>query len=307
MPLSFHAKDHEFGVATGANVNSGPGASTFDGPPGDSRGLILTATAGSGPDPRGFGAGDGVAVIFTRNGTATMIEDAVLIRRDTTGNGDPALVFEGHDTGGTLTQVFWSPGFDLAGWFRDRCNPQSRPGFHTTDRMAGRSERVIGFTAETRIATAMGGVAAGELWVGDRVATLDAGPQPVIRITERRMSGRRAGAPVLFAPGTIGNHAPLRLAQNHRVLIHPPRPGTIGATFGDLVPARALIDGVAVRLDPCDAVHYVHLSLPGRHLPFAEGAACECLFPDDPTGDIFQPPACASTSSPPARPCAVVP
>lgn len=300
MPLTFHAQDNEFAAATGANVNSGWGTSTFDSPVGGARDLVIRAKPDD-PDPRLFEVGDTYDVSFGGNG-ASVIEDAVVIRSDSVGQ-DGIIVFEGHDGGGDLVQVVWSPGFDLEQWCIDHSYPWSSPGFYTSDQNPDYAHGFMCFSTEARIATAMGGVAAGELWVGDRVATLDAGPQPVMWIGARRVPGRGRGAPVLFAPGTIGNHAPLRLSQQHRVLIRSPMAEMMFGAAEVLVPAKALVDGVGVRFDPCDSVQYVHVLLPEHHLLLAEGAACESLLLGDQARDIVDLPEGAfGCGARPARP-----
>lgn len=300
MPLTFHARDNEFAAATGTNVNSGWATSTFDSPAGGARDLVIKAKLGD-PDPRLFEVGDTYSVSFGGKG-ASAIEDAAVIRSDSVGQ-DGVIVFEGQDNSGDLVQVVWSPGFDLEGWCIAHSYPWSSPGFYTTDLDPSYTHSFMCFTAEARIATAMGGVAAGELWVGDHVATLDAGPQPVMWIGERRVSGHGRAAPVLFAPGTIGNHAPLRLSQQHRVLVCSPLAEMMFGAAEVLVPAKALVDGVRVRFDPCESVHYVHVLLPEHHLLLAEGAACESLLLGDQTRDMVDLPERAhGCGARPARP-----
>lgn len=136
----------------------------------------------------------------------------------------------------------------------------------------------------------MGSVAAGDIWEGGRVVTLDAGPQPVMWLGERRVVGWGRNAPVLFAPGTIGNHAPLRLSRQHRVLIRSPLAELMFGASEVLVPAKALVNGVDIRFAPCNRIRYVHLLLPEHHLVLAEGAACETLLLGDEACNLLKMP-----------------
>ena len=48
-----------------------------------------------------------------------------------------------------------------------------------------------------------------------------------------------------------------------------------------LVPAKAMVNGEDIRIDPCPRVDYVHVLLPAHHIVMAEGAACESLLPGE--------------------------
>lgn len=279
VPLTFYASNNEFAASTGTNVNSSWGRSTFDYPPTSSQDLVITAKAGD-PDPRLFEVGDTYDVSFGGNG-GTTLTDAVVIRSDSAPGGGGVIVFEGLDQNGDLTQVVWTPDFDLETWYFDNFVSGQAPEFYTTDQNAAYDHTYVCFAAETRIATAMGGVAAGEIWEGDHVDTLDGGPQPVVWTGRRRVPGLGRNAPVLFTVGAIGNHAPLRLSQQHRVLIHSPMAELMFGASEVLVPARALVDGTSVRIAPCASISYVHLLLPDHHMVNAEGAPCESLLLGD--------------------------
>ncbi len=135
------------------------------------------------------------------------------------------------------------------------------------------------FSEDVRIATAMGGVRAGDIWEGDLVQTLDAGPQPVMRVARRIMSGHGENAPVLFAPGAIGNHSPLKLSRQHRVLIRSALAELMFGAAEVLVSAEALINGEDICLMPCAQIAYVHLELQQHQVLIAEGAHCESHLP----------------------------
>ena len=237
------------------------------------------------------------------NGGDRSIEDAVVVRSDLAPNGGGIIVFEGTDNNGDLVQIIWTPGFDLEQWYWEHYTPSAEPGFWISDTISAYSHEYICFAASSRIATVMGGLPAGDIWVGDHVLTLDAGPQPVIWVGRREVAGQGRNAPGLFAPGAIGNHAPLRLSQQHRVLVCSPLVELMFGTPEVLVPAKALVNGADVRIDPCARIAYVHVLLPGQHRLSAEGAGCETLLP----GEMVQglaglPPRLARLGFPAARP-----
>ena len=141
------------------------------------------------------------------------------------------------------------------------------------------SDEFNSLAEDARIATLMGGVRACDLWEGDLVQTLDAGPQPVVGIRRCVVRGHGADAPVLFASGAIGNHSPLKMSQQHRVLIASPLAELMFGAAEVLVPAKALVNGEDICLIPCAQVAYVQLVLKRHEILLAEGALCESHLP----------------------------
>ncbi len=282
MVKTFEAVDNEFAVATGRNVNSGPGRSTFDYPPNGTFNLVVT----SHPDdsnPNLFGLGETYSLSWTGNGGGGTIQEATIIRSDAAPGGEGGIiVFEGVTDKGDLVHVVWTPDFDLEGWYWDNFSAGASPGFHTVDQNVAYSHQVVCFAAGTLIATPRRARPVEVLRPGDMVMTRDHGPQPVVWVARREGTGLGANAPVHFAPGSIGNRAPLRLSQQHRVLIRSAMAELMFAAPEVLVPAKALVDARAVCLMPCARITYVHL-LMGQHeiLDAAGGAACESLLPGD--------------------------
>lgn len=275
MPFSIYAGDNEFAVATGGNVNNGPGTSTFDYPPNSTKDLVITTKAGD-DDPRLFEPGDVYEVTFGGNGGTTIL-NAVVVRSDPGPTGGGIVVFEGLDTGGNPAQVIWTPGENLEGWYWDNFTPSAKPGFYTTDQNPAYSHSFICFDAEARIATPYGLRRAADLAAGDLVVTVDSGARPLLWTAQRRVVGRDALTPVLIREGVLGNGAPLRLSAQHMVMI---RSGRAEMLFGHaevLVPIRALVDGRMIRYAPTPHVTYVHLLLDRHELLLAEGAPCESL------------------------------
>ncbi|MGD9917579.1 MAG: Hint domain-containing protein [Paenirhodobacter sp.] len=279
MTLTIYALDNEFAVATGSNVNSGPGTSTFDYPPNSTKDLVITSQPGD-DSPYIFSPGDTYTVSFGGNG-GTTIENAVVLRSDPVSiNGDTgyAVVFEGLDPNGDVVQVVWSPEFDLETWYWDNYSGGAPPGFYTSD--ASPSDYTVPcFTPEARIATPEGARAAGDLRAGDLVLTRDHGAQGLRWVARATVSGQGRGAPVWFETGTIGNSAPLRLSQQHRLLVSlPPDLAAEEGAAELLLPARAFVNGATVQLRPEPRITYCHLLLDRHEVLAAEGAPCESLF-----------------------------
>lgn len=277
MALVFEALDNEFAAATGGNVNSGPGTSTFDYPPNSTTKLTITAKPGD-PDPRLFEVGDVYEVTFEGNGGGT-ITNAVVVRSDAAPGGGGAIVFEGVDGNGDLTQVIWTPGFDLENWYWTNYSPPNPPGFYTTDQNSAYDHTFVCFAAETRVQTPRGPIAVGALRVNDLVETLDHGPQVLRYVSVQRVEGQGLAAPVVFAPGSIGNTHALRLSQQHRVMLSGAMTELLFGVPEVLVPAKAMIDEKSVKIKPCRQVIYVHLGFDRHEILIAEGGApCESLF-----------------------------
>lgn len=275
MVFSIFALDDAFAVATGDNVNNGPGTSTFDYPPNSTKDLVITTTAGD-DDPRLFEVGDVYEVTFGGNGGTTIL-NAVVVRSDPGPTGGGIVVFEGLDTGGNPAQVIWTPGEDLETWYWDHYNPSAQPGFYTTDQNIAYSHTFICFDAEARIATPFGLRRAGDLAPGDLVVTVDHGARPLRWVAQRQMAGRDALTPVLIREGVLGNGAPLRLSPQHMVMIRSAQAEILFGHTEVLVPVRALVDGRRIRYAPTPHVTYVHLLLDRHELLLAEGAPCESL------------------------------
>lgn len=135
------------------------------------------------------------------------------------------------------------------------------------------------FAAGTAILTPSGEVPVEHLRPGDAVFTRDNGRQIL------RWSGMREApavgrwAPVEFAKGALGNARPLRVSQQHRMLLSNSRAEMLFGTPDVLVPAINLVNGTDIRLCEGGQVAYVHLLFDAHQIVFAEGIATESLFP----------------------------
>lgn len=135
-------------------------------------------------------------------------------------------------------------------------------------------------TADTMLLTQAGPRQAGTLATGDRLLTLDNGPQPILWVArqEARFTTRDdPGRPILFPPGVLGDDAPathLRLSPQHRVLIRD------AAGRQVLGPAKALVDLQGVRvMRGVASVTYCNFLLPGHEIILANGAPVESFYP----------------------------
>ena len=203
MTVTFYAQDNEFAAATGGNVNYSAGFSRFDYPPNSSRDLIINSQPGDS-DPRLFEVGEVYTVSFSGNGGAT-ITNATIIRSDytTQDDGTPiegnegAIVFEGLDENGDLTQVVWSPNFDLETWYFDNfTGGGSPPGFYTQDQDAGQSAQFA--LPEVRIGLIPGAGGAVRLPVS----------VPRVRANEILLTGKPFGADDAASWGVINRVVP---------------------------------------------------------------------------------------------------
>lgn len=105
---------------------------------------------------------------------------------------------------------------------------------------------------------------------GDMVLTRDRGPMPLrwVGCSTRRAAGPLA--PVVIAPGVLGNREELIISPRHRVLVE-------GAGGPRLVEARALVDDDGVRYRAGGFTEYFHLLLDTQEVIYASGAPVESL------------------------------
>lgn len=137
---------------------------------------------------------------------------------------------------------------------------------------------VVCFVAGTPVLAEHGAVPAEALRPGDRVWTLDHGLQTLRWVGRRQVRGRGPLAPVRFAPGVLGNEAPLELSPQHRVLLGGARAELLTGRVEVLAHAVHLVDGVRVARAPRDTADYVHLMFDRHEIVQAGGVLCESLF-----------------------------
>ena len=179
--------------------------------------------------------------------------------------------------------------------FMDRLPPRDRDLWivHVAldlmpDHTRSTRQGVICFTPGTRIATPQGPRLVQDLREGDLVQTKDNGPQEVLWIGSRRMSGARLFAyprlrPIRFRAGALGVERPdqeLLVSPDHRMLLRGHAARALFNTDEVLVAARDLVNGQTVSVDTMlREVTYVHLLLPRHQVLWANCVETESFHP----------------------------
>ncbi|WP_425052999.1 Hint domain-containing protein [Psychromarinibacter sp. S121] len=144
------------------------------------------------------------------------------------------------------------------------------------------------FVTGTMIRTPNGEVPVERLRVGDLVETQDNGPQPLRWIGRRVTEAAGDFAPIHIDANTFGDHRPLRVSPQHRVLI---RDVLSELLFGEpevLVAAKHLVNGRSVRQVVGGTVEYVHLLFDAHEVVFSEGLPTESFLPGPQTTALFE-------------------
>jgi len=137
------------------------------------------------------------------------------------------------------------------------------------------------FVKGTMIATKSGDIEIEELAVGDLVQTLDNGLQPVRWVGCSTVCASGRFAPVVFAPGAIGNERTLRVSPQHRILVQGWQAELYFGGSEVLVPAKHLIDGKLVVQEPAEAITYYHILFDEHEIVISDGVLSESFFPGD--------------------------
>lgn len=148
---------------------------------------------------------------------------------------------------------------------------------------------VMCFVAGTLIATPQGECPIEQLQVGDRVSTLDRGPQPILWIGRRRvnwheMKHHKGLRPFKVRASSLGPGCPVMdtwLSRQHRVLLtqqmvsHP----KIGVT-GAFAPVHTLTElaGIEEQCPTAGAI-YLHIVTENHNVIWSNGMATETLLP----------------------------
>ena len=134
------------------------------------------------------------------------------------------------------------------------------------------------FATGTLISTENGDVAIEQLKPGIRVATKDHGFQPLRLLASRRVAAIGAYAPVVFAPGAIGNLRELRVTPQHRILSEGYWSELLFGEDAVLVPAISFVNGRTVSRREGGMIEYFHMVFDQHEIVFAEGAQAESLY-----------------------------
>ena len=135
------------------------------------------------------------------------------------------------------------------------------------------------FVADTLISTPRGDVQIQDLITGDKVLTLDHGAQTIRWIGYTKVDGSGKFAPIVFAPGAIGNSRTLMVSPEHRILIKDWKAELYFNEPEFLVPAKALINGSDITQQRIKSVFYYHLLFDRHEIIQSEGAYSESFFP----------------------------
>ena len=207
------------------------------------------------------------------------------------GEDRPGLVLAAHGRRWTARPVP-RPGAEPLLLFDDGMPPADRPlrvvqGVDLSVRPAP-ARATVCFTPGTRLDTPDGPRAVEDLYPGDRVTTRDDGPQEVLWVGLRHVSGARLYAfpelrPVRIRAGALGGDAPrpdLVVSPDHRVMLRGPKCRALWGEDEVLVRARDLVDDRAVRVDHAapEAI-YVHLLLARHQVLRANGVEAESFHP----------------------------
>jgi len=147
---------------------------------------------------------------------------------------------------------------------------------------------IICFTPGTRISTATGSCLVEDLREGDKIMTRDNGPQDVLWVGRRRMTGARMFVmpelrPIRFRPGALGIDRPdqeLLVSPEHRMLVRGPVAQSLFNTPEVLVTARSLVNGSNIAIDASmREVDYIHVLLPRHQVIWANGVETESFHP----------------------------
>lgn len=143
-------------------------------------------------------------------------------------------------------------------------------------------ENIICFTPGARILTAHGPRAIETLRVGDLVVTRDNGLQPIRWIGARQVPGTGRFAPIRIGAGALeGVEAPLLVSPQHRMLLAGYRAELLFGQSEVLAAAAHLVNGDAIRAEPCEAVTYIHLMFDAHEVIHANGAPTESFHAGD--------------------------
>lgn len=140
-------------------------------------------------------------------------------------------------------------------------------------------ENIICFADGTLIETPFGPRPIESLEPGDLVLTRDHGPQPLVWIGSRTVSGLKEHAPIEFAPGSIGNDVALRVSPQHRMLVDDFRAAIYFGEDEVIVAADFLVNDATITRKPTPSVTYYHLLLAQHELVMAAGAWSESYHP----------------------------
>ena len=114
---------------------------------------------------------------------------------------------------------------------------------------------------------------------GDAVWTLRDPAAIVSWVGRQKVDATGDLAPVVFAPGAIGNAYELAVSPNHRMRIEGWQVELLFAQDAVLVPAKHLVGFPGVSRQPTTSVEYCHVMFDRHETVEANGALSESFFP----------------------------
>ncbi|MEP2031369.1 MAG: Hint domain-containing protein [Paracoccaceae bacterium] len=209
------------------------------------------------------------------NGTEVEAESLIFLR---------ALDINGNPTGPTITITVFSQGGvtgDVWGFspdilLQDGVSYTKTGGSNIGS--SGYNNFITCFGPGTEIDTEQGLTGVEIIETSQRVWTLENGFQPVQWIGRTKVQGTGSFAPVVFAPGAIGNERELVVSQEHRIFFDT---GLTDYLFGDarvLVAAKHLLGLPGVALQQRFSIQYTHLMFDRHQIIRSNGTLTESFF-----------------------------
>lgn len=115
------------------------------------------------------------------------------------------------------------------------------------------------------------------LAIGDRVLTRDHGMQPIRWIGTRTVQAVGPYAPVIFAPGSLGNVETITVGQHHRMLISDWRAEIMTGSRDVLIFAKDLVNDETIYPREGGFVDYVQPVFDQHQIIYVEGVPTESL------------------------------
>ncbi len=146
--------------------------------------------------------------------------------------------------------------------------------------------QILCFTPGTMIATPHGLRDVTSIKKGDMVLTHDEGPQPILFVSQSRLSAQELNLspqlrPILLKAGSLGPNLPsqdLLVSPQHRMLLTGWRAQLLFGEDQLLAPAKGLLnDSTILTQHATDGITYIHLGFAKHQIITANGAATESL------------------------------
>lgn len=212
------------------------------------------------------------------DGTQVEAESLIFLR---------ALDAEGNQTGAVITVTVFSQGGDASDVWGFATDTPLIDGVSyvktggSNDGTSLYSDFITCFGPETSVLTASGYRDAYTLDVGDMVWTLHDGYQPVRWVGRTKVVADGAFAPVVFAPGAIGNEKELIVSQEHRIYMRDTASIVLFGVPDVLIAAKHLCGLPGVALRPCNSISYVHFMFDRHQIIIANGVESESFYLSD--------------------------